>query len=160
MTSFASKFEDETIGEPEGRGGAIVFQCHGDDIGILKREMFVSQQHVDYGRQVVMLEAVHRSEHPRCFGEYQNRYPCAFCDECLRDRKLSLVIARDESHQNVRVNGAHASSACIRRCPLSARQKSEPSAAWQIPRDEYLPRSIASLAVRRPGLLPRPTRER
>lgn len=108
MTGFPSYFEDQTIGEPQRRTATVVLQRGGDSTGVLDCQISVMQEHLDGGRYFRVSEFVYGRKNPGCLNEDQCRYPCAFANERFRSRDLLLVVARDKTNQNVRVNGAHA----------------------------------------------------
>jgi hypothetical protein len=108
MAGFASDFEDQTVGETQRRTATVVLQRGRDRIGVLDDEISVMQQHLDRSRYFRVSEFIYGGKNPGRLNEHQMGYPSAFADKRFRRCDLLLVVARDETNQNVRVNGAHA----------------------------------------------------
>lgn len=108
VSALAGDLENEDIREGYTFVLAKLFNCSLDHVLVLKRQMLVVEQHLDGFGDIFSGTVVNGIEHPGCLGEHQMGYPRAFGDELLCGLDLLLVVARDESNQDIGVNRAHA----------------------------------------------------
>jgi hypothetical protein len=87
-----------------------MFNRRRDCIRVLQCQMLVIQKHVDRCGDLTRATLVDRRQNPRGFGKHEMRNPGPRFHEVLSRRDLLGVVARDETNQNVRVNGPHGAS--------------------------------------------------
>ena len=112
VSGLARHFEHQAVGKPERRPNAKLLDGPRNDLGILYREVLMIEQHLDRGRELRRCALVHRIQHPKRLGQDQVRYPRAGRNEFLGSRDLRGIVTHDESHQQVRINRAHAVDEC------------------------------------------------
>src|SRR5437868_11399507 len=106
-----------------------------------------------------MSEFVRDAQRPDHLCQREMRHPCASFDECVCPRALILVIARNDAHQNVRINGAHASRECTGRSLPSTLRVFEVLEALEKERDGCLRTCSGPPAGPSPCRPPPPTPE-
>jgi 2-methylisocitrate lyase-like PEP mutase family enzyme len=167
VTGLASDLEDQAVGKAQAPVSPVGLERGGDDLGILDRQALVVQEHVDGRRDRRRTEVVDSAQHPGRLGENQVGDPRAGGHERLRGRDLPGLVARDQADEDIRVNGAHAVSACTGASPRSSARWSSASArAWGRASGARPRRSSAPRGGRRwrrrvrptPGRLPGPPR--
>lgn len=117
VSGFSCDFENQAIGEGDGRFPAQLGNCRSDNVGVLDCEAVVIEQHFDGGGDFTSAQIEDTLEHPCGFGEHQVRDPRARRDKALGGRHLFGVITSDKSYQHIRVSGAHDAIACVGECP-------------------------------------------
>lgn len=90
-----------------------------NDFGILQDQMLMIEQKIKSSCQLRRAALVHSIQHPQGFGQYQLRDPGASFHKRLGCGDLLRIIPNQQSHQDIRVNGAHASFARSRGYPAS-----------------------------------------
>jgi hypothetical protein len=68
----------------------------------------VVEEHIDGAGDRCGLAVEAGGKNPRGFGKHEMRNPCSVGNEVLRQRDLLRVVAGDEAHEDVGVNGVHA----------------------------------------------------
>lgn len=118
VTGFACDLDYQVIRESDRRTRAEAPQRERYNVGVLDGQVLVMQQHLDRRMNLRRAQLVDGLENPRRFGENQMRDPSTTGDEVLRRLGLLRVIARDEPHQHIRINGAHTASGYVCGYPL------------------------------------------
>ena len=110
VAGFPSHLHHEAIREANGRSSAKLPNCRGNRIGILDRQMLMTQQHLNRRRDGRRATIVDGRQHPRRFGQGQLRHPGPRNDKILCSSHLLCVISRDQANEDVGVNGSQAAS--------------------------------------------------
>ena len=107
MTGFAGGLEHHAIREAEFRAATESSQGSGDHIWILDDEVTMVEQHVDSGREVLVVELEDCIQHPNHLDQDDVRNPRALGHKRLGPGGLPRVVPCQEANHNVGVNGAH-----------------------------------------------------
>jgi hypothetical protein len=110
VSSLAWRFEKEAIGEPKGWSRPEGLECRGHDIAALEDQMVVVQELLDRRANRCRITLVDSGQHPYRLGEREERNRRARCHEFVGRANLPGIVAGQNAHQDVRVNGAHALS--------------------------------------------------
>ncbi len=97
MPALAGDLENEDVREGYAFVLAKFFNGSFDHILVLKRQMFVVEQHFDGFDDIFAGAVVNGIEDPGCLGQHQMGYPRSFGDELLSGLDLIRVVPRDES---------------------------------------------------------------
>jgi len=107
VPGLTSDLEDQTVGESERRPFAEEIESGRDDLGVLQRQVFMIEQHVDGRTDLRRRPLVHGVENPDSLRQDEVRNPRALGDELLGRERLIGVVARNEPHEHISVNCAH-----------------------------------------------------
>ena len=120
-----------------------------------------AEQHVERVGDVFGSAFVDRRQHPAGFGEGQQRYPRTFRDKLLCRSDLFWLVARDQAHQQIGINGAHGACECTGGCrPSSRRAYARSAASRRRARGGRLPTSADPPSARSPAHLIQPIQAR
>lgn len=84
-----------------------------DDIGILKNQLVMLEEHFDHNFKMLSVSIVSGAEYPNGLGEDQQGNPRAVADKFLGKFGLINVISNDESYQEICVDGPHRSARTV-----------------------------------------------
>ena len=85
----------------------VDLECISHNVRVLDRQVFVTQKHLDASRDRVRVAIVDGREHPRSLGDGEMRHPGAAGDEGLSGFQLFRIIASQQAHEDIGVNGPH-----------------------------------------------------
>lgn len=117
MPGRASDLEEKTVGKAERWFGAKVLERSKNDVRVLNRETLVAEQKFDGCRYLDGRKFVNGGQNPSGLDEYQMGDPAAPRDELVRASGLFRIVSRDEPHEDVGINRAHAAFARSGRGP-------------------------------------------
>ena len=106
MTGFAGNLK--TSNQAQRTGDNDPRQC--DDCCILERRSLF-QHAIDRVRDL-RRAMINRVENPQRFCQHEVGYSRPFCDKSLRGIYLIRIISHDHPHQQIGINGVHASAGC------------------------------------------------
>src|SRR5437867_3491285 len=109
MTGLSGDFEKETIREAEGRSRPEGLECCCHDIVVLENQILVVQELLDGHANLRGITLIDSGQHPYRLGQCEKRHPRARYDEFIGQANLLGIVAGQNAHQDVRVNGAHVS---------------------------------------------------
>src|SRR6185437_307312 len=101
-------FQDEAVGKAESWALSEILDRRSYHIGVLYGQALVVEEHFGRRGDLLYRPGMHRIEHPSRFRQDQVRYPPATGYELLGCAGLFRIVAYDQTHQYLRVNGAHA----------------------------------------------------
>ena len=110
MASFLSNFQNQTIRKARCRATTKTRDGSGDHVRILQREVLMVQEHVERSGDGIRPTIVDGGQHPGRLSEGQMRDPRSIGDERFGGRNLARIIAGDQPHQHIRINGPHDAS--------------------------------------------------
>jgi hypothetical protein len=123
MAGLPGKLQHQAVGETEGRPGAEEIKRRSHGVGILQCQVLVIQQHFDGSGQAGGVQFVYGCQDPGGFGKREYRYPSPLLDESVGSCGLPGIVARDQSNQNIGINGAHDAPGRSAGYPLSCRRQ-------------------------------------
>ena len=116
VAGFSCDFENQAIGESDGRFPAQLCDRRSDNVGVLDCEAVVIEQHFHGSGDFTPAQIEDTLEHPRGFGKHQVRNPRAGRDKALGGGDLFGVFASNKMYQHIRISGAHDAIACADDC--------------------------------------------
>jgi hypothetical protein len=120
------------VREPHCGSSPVLDESRCDCIRMLERQLVMIEEHLDHQGDPLGRQPVHRRQNPRGLREHEMRDPSALLDECFGTTHLSRVIARDETHDTVGVNGARVA---LRRDGALPPRSASASVARAVPRE-------------------------
>ena len=110
MTGLASDLQHQAIRKPQCWSPAKVFERRSNDLRVLQCQVLMVEEQLDRLRDCCRIALVHSAQDPHGFGKHEMRDPRPAFDKKLRRRDLLGVVSRDQTGQDVRVNGSHGAS--------------------------------------------------
>jgi len=114
----------QTIRETESGARTEMGKCLPNDVRILQCQVPMVEQQIKRSRQLRSAALVNGIQHPQSFCQDQLRDPSTSFDKLLGRCDLLRLVPNQQAHQEIRVNGAHASFVRIRGYPASQGQLS------------------------------------
>src|SRR5258708_29332950 len=99
MTGFAGRLQDQAVGKTEGRSRAEQVERGGNGVRVLKREVFVIEQHVNFVREFARAKFVCGPKDPRSLRDRDNRSPHTLLNNSVGGSGLAGIVSDDQANK-------------------------------------------------------------